>query len=95
MNQCEGGRDDALFMFLTGNLFFDLQNSNIRAVLVQNLAWSDLDKIYQTHPATVGAIAVPRLVGLLQVHGKEVWPGVGVNTTEIKGGSGEEGFMDL
>lgn len=63
-------------MFLTGNLLFDLQNSNIRAVWVQILVWSGLDKIDQTHPVPVGAIAVPRLVGLLQVQGEEVWPGV-------------------
>lgn len=37
---------------------------------------------------------MPCLVGLLQVQGKEVWSGAGVNTTEIKGGSGEEGFVE-
>lgn len=89
-----GGTADVPLMFLTGNLFFDLQNSNITAVLVQILVWCGLDMIYQTHPVTVGAIAMPRLVGLLQVQGKEVWSGAGVNTMEIKGGSGEEGFVE-
>lgn len=46
--------------------------------------------IDQTHPNTFGAIAVPRLVRLLQVQGKEIWPGAGVNTMEVKGDSGEK-----
>lgn len=49
---------------------------------------------YLTHPISGGAIAVSCLVWLLQVQGNEVWSSAGVNTTEIKWGSGVERLVE-
>lgn len=69
---------------------FSPQNSDVRNQINTRLfIWSHSGVNFSPHPIAGGAVAVSRLVWLLQVQGKEVWSGAGVqNMTEVRGGSG-------